>query len=119
MYKENKAIIIVGAGPAGMMLAWLLVKNDIRVKVIERHPDFSREFRGEGIQESVMRHLEDLGLLSIIMSDKMGVEAEAARVFFDQKPVAVLKGMKRHSNFGIVHRTQSRHWVHHSKSTCV
>lgn len=99
---ENKSMIIVGAGPAGMMLAWLLVKNGIRVKVIERHLDFSREFRGEGIQESVIKHLEDLGLLSIIMSNKMGVGAEAARVFFNEKPVAVLKGMKPDSNFGII-----------------
>mgnify|MGYP006198910095 FL=1 len=84
MFKD-KSIVIVGAGPAGMMLAWLLVKNGIGVNIIERHLDFSREFRGEGIQESVIKHLEDLGLLSIIMSKKMGVEAEAARVFFDEK----------------------------------
>ena len=101
MFKD-KSIVIVGAGPAGMMLAWLLVKNGIGVNIIERHLDFSREFRGEGIQESVIKHLEDLGLLSIIMSKKMGVEAEAARVFFDEKPVAVLKGSKRDSNFGII-----------------
>ena len=41
-------MIIIGAGPAGMLIAWLLVKNGIRVKVIERHLDFSREFRGDG-----------------------------------------------------------------------
>jgi 2-polyprenyl-6-methoxyphenol hydroxylase-like FAD-dependent oxidoreductase len=46
MYKKNKSIEIVGAGPAGMMLAWLLVKNGIGVNIIERHLDFSREFKG-------------------------------------------------------------------------
>jgi 2-polyprenyl-6-methoxyphenol hydroxylase-like FAD-dependent oxidoreductase len=99
---EGISITIVGAGPAGMMLAWLLVKNGVKVKVIERHLDFSREFRGEGIQESVMRHLEDLGLLSSIMTKKMGVKAEAARVFFNEIPVAVLKGIKADSDFGII-----------------
>ena len=112
MFKD-KSIVIVGAGPAGMMLAWLLVKNGIGVNIIERHLDFSREFRGEGIQESVIKHLEDLGLLSIIMSKKMGVEAEAARVFFDEKPVAVLKGSKRDSNFGIIlHQEKFLNYLH-------
>ncbi len=99
---KNKVITIIGAGPAGMMLAWLLVKNKTRVKLIERHLDFSREFRGEGIQESVMKHLEDFNLLSPIMTNKMGVRAEAARVFFNELPVAVLKGSRQGSDFGII-----------------
>ena len=68
-------VVIVGAGPAGMLLAWLLVSNKIRVTMIERHPDFSREFRGEGIQASVMKHLEDLGLMQAIEDLKMGIPA--------------------------------------------
>ena len=102
MNNESSQAVIVGAGPAGMFLAWVLVRNDIQVTVIERHPDFSREFRGEGIQASVMKHLEELGLMDAIMELKMGIRAEAARVFFDQKPVAVLKGIGEEADFGIV-----------------
>jgi len=102
MNNESSHAVIVGAGPAGMLLAWLLVRNDIRVTVIERHPNFSREFRGEGIQASVIKHLEELGLMDAIMELKMGVRAEAARVFFDQKPVAVLKGIGKDADFGII-----------------
>ena len=98
----KQKVVIVGAGPAGMLLAWLLVSNNIRVIMIERHPDFSREFRGEGIQASVMKHLEDLGLMQAIKDLKMGIPAEAARVFFNERPVAVLKGIKPNSNFGLI-----------------
>jgi len=98
----QKEIVIVGAGPGGMMLAWLLVKNGVTVKLIERHTDFSREFRGEGIQISVVKHLEDLGLMKDINRLGMSARAEAARVFFDNKPVAVLKGVDGVSDFGII-----------------
>ena len=47
-------------------MAWLLVKNGIHVKMIERQTDFSREFRGEGIQISVVKHLDELGLMEDI-----------------------------------------------------
>lgn len=67
MTSNRKEIVIVGGGPGGMMLAWLLVQNGIAVKMIERHTDFAREFRGEGIQISVVKHLEDLGLMKEIL----------------------------------------------------
>jgi 2-polyprenyl-6-methoxyphenol hydroxylase-like FAD-dependent oxidoreductase len=47
-------IVIVGAGPAGMMLAYQLAANGISVRVFERHKDFEREFRGEFAQPSLL-----------------------------------------------------------------
>src|SRR5262245_12207369 len=41
------AVIIVGAGPAGASLAFLLARRGIDVTLIERQTDFAREFRGE------------------------------------------------------------------------
>jgi 2-polyprenyl-6-methoxyphenol hydroxylase-like FAD-dependent oxidoreductase len=46
-----------------MMLAWQLVTNGVPVRVLERNPDFHREFRGELIQARVVEALEKLGLL--------------------------------------------------------
>lgn len=43
---EKPEVVIIGAGPAGMFLAYLLVTNGISVRVLERRPDFKREFRG-------------------------------------------------------------------------
>jgi 2-polyprenyl-6-methoxyphenol hydroxylase-like FAD-dependent oxidoreductase len=47
-----------------MILALLLVENGIPVTVLEQHPDFDREFRGDLIGPSVLPVLEDLGLLA-------------------------------------------------------
>ncbi len=42
-------VAIVGAGPAGAALAYLLARRGIGVALIERQSDFAREFRGEGL----------------------------------------------------------------------
>jgi 2-polyprenyl-6-methoxyphenol hydroxylase-like FAD-dependent oxidoreductase len=62
-----KTVVIVGAGPAGMMLAYQLASRGIGVRVLERHADFEREFRGELIGPSVLPVLERLGVMSTLV----------------------------------------------------
>lgn len=52
----------MGAGPAGAVLALLLVRKSVPVTLLEAHRDFDREFRGDTIHPSVMEVLDDLGL---------------------------------------------------------
>ena len=40
-------VIVVGAGPGGAVLSLLLARAGVRVTLLERHTDLSREFRGE------------------------------------------------------------------------
>ena len=56
------SVIIVGAGPAGGVLAYLLAKTGIKVTVLERHIDFHREFRGEILMPSGLQPLAQIGL---------------------------------------------------------
>ncbi len=53
---------VVGAGPAGAVLALLLARRGISVLLLEAHSDFEREFRGDTIHPSVMEIMEELGL---------------------------------------------------------
>jgi 2-polyprenyl-6-methoxyphenol hydroxylase-like FAD-dependent oxidoreductase len=55
-------VIVVGAGPAGAALAYLLARRGIRVSLIERQKDFEREFRGEVLMPSGVDALEQMGL---------------------------------------------------------
>ena len=64
--KSVSDVVIVGAGPAGMMLALLLARRGISVKVIERNPDFTREFRGEVLQPRFWRGVAEVGLTDVL-----------------------------------------------------
>ena len=54
---------VVGGGPAGMMLGYLLARQGIDVKVLEKHTDFNRDFRGDTVHPSTLEVLHELGLL--------------------------------------------------------
>jgi len=55
--------IVVGAGPAGLMLGLLLARAGVAVTVLEKHQDFLRDFRGDTIHPSTMETMAQLGLL--------------------------------------------------------
>jgi 2-polyprenyl-6-methoxyphenol hydroxylase-like FAD-dependent oxidoreductase len=54
---------IVGGGPAGMMLGYLLGRAGIDTIVLEKHADFLRDFRGDTVHPSTMQIMDELGLL--------------------------------------------------------
>ena len=54
---------IVGGGPAGVMLGYLLARKGVEVTVLEKHKDFFRDFRGDTVHPSTLEVLYELGLL--------------------------------------------------------
>lgn len=54
---------IVGGGPAGILLGFLLARSGIEVTVLEKHKDFFRDFRGDTIHPSTLEIMHQLGLL--------------------------------------------------------
>src|SRR6476660_9149935 len=54
--------IVVGGGPAGMMLGLLLARAGVPVTVLEKHADFLRDFRGDTVHASTLTLLDELGL---------------------------------------------------------
>jgi len=59
----DRHCLIVGAGPAGMMLGLLLARTGLQVEVLEKHADFLRDFRGDTIHSSTLEVMHELGLL--------------------------------------------------------
>jgi 2-polyprenyl-6-methoxyphenol hydroxylase-like FAD-dependent oxidoreductase len=62
MTGQGGRVVIVGAGPAGMALAYLLARRGVGVTVLEMHQDFARAFRGEGLQRSGIDAFRQMGL---------------------------------------------------------
>ncbi|HEX2227809.1 MAG TPA: FAD-dependent oxidoreductase [Candidatus Binatia bacterium] len=61
--KLSARCCIVGGGPAGMMLGYLLARAGIEVLVLEKHRDFLRDFRGDTIHPSTLEIMHESGLL--------------------------------------------------------
>ncbi len=66
--KITTTCCIAGGGPAGIMLGFLLARAGIETIVIEKWPDFFRDFRGDTIHPSTMEILNELGLLQDFLS---------------------------------------------------
>ena len=58
---------IVGAGPAGMLLALLLARQGVEVTLLEAHTTFDRDFRGNTINPSAMEIMAEIGLIDDLL----------------------------------------------------
>src|SRR5499426_852353 len=63
----NTGCCIVGGGPAGMMLGFLLARAGVDVTVLEKHRDFLRDFRGDTIHPSTLEVMHELGMLDVFL----------------------------------------------------
>ena len=61
---------VIGGGPAGVMLGYLLARAGVQVTVLEKHTDFFRDFRGDTIHPSTLEVMHELGLLERLLQVK-------------------------------------------------
>ncbi len=72
---------IVGGGPAGIMLGFLLARAGVHVTVLEKHKDFFRDFRGDTVHPSTMQLMKELGILEAFLQQPHQ-RIDTARVMF-------------------------------------
>jgi 2-polyprenyl-6-methoxyphenol hydroxylase-like FAD-dependent oxidoreductase len=58
---------IVGGGPAGMMLGYLMGRAGVETVVLEKHGDFLRDFRGDTVHPSTLDIMSELGLIDAFL----------------------------------------------------
>ncbi|GAA4031764.1 FAD-dependent oxidoreductase [Allokutzneria multivorans] len=65
---EHTDVAVVGAGPAGMLLAYLLARAGSRVTLLETHGDFERRYRGDTLSPATLDLLDRLGLADRLLA---------------------------------------------------
>ena len=60
--------MVVGGGPGGMMLAYLLGRAGVPVTLLEAHRDFDRDFRGDSLHPYTLELLDRLGLAEKLLA---------------------------------------------------
>lgn len=63
----RRTCCIVGGGPAGMMLGYLLARAGIEVQILEKHADFLHDFRGDTVHPSTLELMHELGVLEDLL----------------------------------------------------
>lgn len=96
----NTDICIVGAGPGGSLLAFLLAKKGVSVTLLEQHKSIAKEFRGEHLNEEGEAILIKHGLYSKI--EKLGLlKMEVIEYWKNGKLFKTVLPEKRDGHLGI------------------
>jgi 2-polyprenyl-6-methoxyphenol hydroxylase-like FAD-dependent oxidoreductase len=91
---------IVGGGPAGIMLGFLLARAGIDVIVLEKHADFLRDFRGDTIHPSTLEVMYELGVLEeFLKRPHQEIREFAGQIGNEMIPLADLTHLPTHCKF--------------------
>jgi 2-polyprenyl-6-methoxyphenol hydroxylase-like FAD-dependent oxidoreductase len=85
---QTTTCCIVGGGPAGAMLALLLARRGLRVRLLEAHRDFERAFRGDSLYPTVLEVMDSLGL-SERLHALPHARAQTIRVVTEHGPITI------------------------------
>ena len=86
MSSAGGSVIVVGAGPAGATLAYVLSSRGVPVTLLERQRDFSREFRGEVLLPTGREALEQMGLGDIFKGVPQSAPS-AVELYANARPI--------------------------------
>jgi 2-polyprenyl-6-methoxyphenol hydroxylase-like FAD-dependent oxidoreductase len=93
-------VCIVGGGPCGVMLGVLLARAGVDVTVLEKYPDFFRDFRGDTVHPSTLELLYELGWLDEFLAlPHNEFETASANIAGETVRVADLSHLSTHCKF--------------------
>src|ERR1700687_5401635 len=100
MNTQNTQCCIVGGGPAGMMLGFLLARAGVRVVVLEKHADFFRDFRGDTVHPSTLELMFELGLIDEFLKlPHQEVETLSAQIGAEHVEMVDFRHLPTHCKF--------------------
>ena len=76
-------VLIVGAGPTGLMLACQLARRGVRAMIIDRHAGPARETRALGVQARTMEIYAQLGVVQRAL--ELGLKGTGANIWANGK----------------------------------
>ena len=85
MDRRQVTCLVVGGGPAGMMLGYLLARSGVQTLLVEKHGDFFRDFRGDTVHPATTDLLAEPGLLDEFLQQVPHQKVEELSIGFNGK----------------------------------
>ena len=73
------SVVVVGGGPGGVLLTYLLARGGVAVTLLEARGDFARRFRGDTLAPGVLEYLDRLGLADELLAEVPYTRSDAFR----------------------------------------
>ncbi|KAJ7068962.1 FAD binding domain-containing protein [Mycena belliarum] len=89
MAMPSPPVLIAGAGPTGLILALVLLKNGVSVRIIDREPTYRIGSRGTGVQPRTLELYDILGILPSILKASSPVPPMAIYKPGQTEPVSI------------------------------
>ncbi|HEY9127713.1 MAG TPA: FAD-dependent monooxygenase, partial [Acidobacteriaceae bacterium] len=67
MSAESVSVLIVGAGPTGLMMGCELARRGVSFRLVDKAPEYFNGSRGKGLQPRSLEVMDDLGLIDRIL----------------------------------------------------
>jgi 2-polyprenyl-6-methoxyphenol hydroxylase-like FAD-dependent oxidoreductase len=101
--QRSTKVCTVGGGPCGMMLGVLLARAGVDVTVLEKHPDFFRDFRGDTVHPSTLELLFELGWLDDFLALAHNeIRTVSASIAGETVQIADLRHLPTHCKFVVL-----------------
>ena len=108
---DSDRCVVVGAGPGGMLLGYLLALAEIPVTVLEARPDFNRDFRGDSLHPYTLELLDQLGLVDELLTDNEHYPARRFRFHTPRGTVTTADYGKLKTRFNYVALMPQSHFL--------
>lgn len=105
--------VVVGGGPAGMVLGYLLARAGAQVVVMEAKGDFNRRFRGDTLAPPVLDYLDKLGLADELLAAIPHARADSFSWHTPQKTYTVARYEKTSAKYPYYALIPQAHFLPH------
>lgn len=106
--------VIVGGGPGGVLLTYLLARAGLPVTLLESRRDFDRRFRGDTLAPSVLDYLDDLGLAAPLLAEIPHGRADAFRWHTPSRTYTLAdyrSASRRHGYYALIPQARFLPWL--------
>ncbi len=114
MVTMTGSAIVVGGGPAGVLLTYLLARGGVAVTLLESRGDFDRRFRGDTLAPPVLDYLDALGLAEPLLAEVPHTRARAFRWHTPDRTytLADYRGAsRRHGYYALIPQARFLPWL--------